>query len=60
MPQRYISRQVVLSVNMNISAVRRIYSKNNHRQFSISIEMIRKLQPQAALSYIRKGAGYEE
>ena len=59
-PQRYISRQVVLSVNMNISAVRRIYSKNNIDSFLLHIEMIRKLPPQAALSYIRKGAGYEE
>lgn len=59
-PQRYISRQVVLSVNMNISAVRRIYSKNNIDSFLFHIEMIRKLSPQAALSYIRKGAGYEE
>ena len=59
-PQRYISRQVVLSVNMNISAVRRIYSKNNIDSFLFHIEMIRKLPPQAALSYIRKGAGYEE
>lgn len=59
-PQRYISRQVVLSVNMNISAVRRIYSKNNIDSFLFRIEMIRKLPPQAALSYIRKGAGYEE
>ena len=59
-PQRYISRQVVLSVNMNISAVRRIYSKNNINSFLFHIEMIRKLPPQAALSYIRKGAGYEE
>lgn len=59
-PQRYISRQVVLSVNMNISAVRRIYSKNNIDNFLFHIEMIRKLPPQAALSYIRKGAGYEE
>ena len=60
MPQRYISRQVVLRVNMNISAVRRIYSKNNIDSFLFHIEMIRKLPPQAALSYIRKGAGYEE
>lgn len=59
-PQRYISRQVVLSVNMNISAVRRIYSKNNIDSFLFHIEMIRKLPPQAALSYVRKGAGYEE
>lgn len=59
-PQRYISRQVVLSVNMNVSAVRRIYSKNNIDSFLFHIEMIRKLPPQAALSYIRKGAGYEE
>lgn len=59
-PQRYISRQVVLSVNMNISAVRRIYSKNNIDSFLFHIEMIRKLPPQAALSYIRKGVGYEE
>ena len=59
-PQRYISRQVVLSVNMNISAVRRIYSKNNIDSFLFHIEMIRKLPPQAAVSYIRKGAGYEE
>ena len=59
-PQRYISRQVVLSENMNISAVRRIYSKNNIDSFLFHIEMIRKLPPQAALSYIRKGAGYEE
>lgn len=59
-PQRYISRQVVLSVNMNISVVRRIYSKNNIDSFLFHIEMIRKLPPQAALSYIRKGAGYEE
>ena len=59
-PQRYISRQVVLSVNMNISAVRRIYSKNNIDSFLFHIEMIRKLSPQAALSYVRKGAGYEE
>mgnify|MGYP002974997907 CR=1 FL=1 len=59
-PQRYISRQVVLNVNMNISAVRRIYSKNNIDSFLFHIEMIRKLPPQAALSYIRKGAGYEE
>ena len=59
-PQRYISRQVVLSVNMNISAVRRIYSKNNIDSFLFHIEMIRKLPRQAALSYIRKGAGYEE
>ena len=59
-PQRYISRQVVLSVNMNISAVRRIYSKNNIDSFLFHIEMIRKLPPQAAFSYIRKGAGYEE
>lgn len=59
-PQRYISRQVVLSVNKNISAVRRIYSKNNIDSFLFHIEMIRKLPPQAALSYIRKGAGYEE
>lgn len=59
-PQRYISRQVVLSVNMNISAVRRIYSKNNIDSFLFHIEMIRKLPPQAELSYIRKGAGYEE
>lgn len=59
-PQRYISRQVVLSVNMNISAVGRIYSKNNIDSFLFHIEMIRKLPPQAALSYIRKGAGYEE
>lgn len=59
-PQRYISRQVVLSVNMNISAVRRIYSKNNIDSFLFHIEMIRKLPPQAALSYIRKGAGYEK
>lgn len=59
-PQRYISRQVVLSVNMNISAVRRIYSKKNIDSFLFHIEMIRKLPPQAALSYIRKGAGYEE
>lgn len=59
-PQRYISRQVVLSVNMNISAVRRIYSKNNIDSFLFHIDMIRKLPPQAALSYIRKGAGYEE
>lgn len=59
-PQRYISRQVVLSVNMNISAVRKIYSKNNIDSFLFHIEMIRKLPPQAALSYIRKGAGYEE
>ena len=59
-PQRYISRQVVLSVNMNISAVRRIYSKNNIDSFLFHIEMIRKLPPQAALSYIRKGAGYDE
>lgn len=59
-PQRYISRQVVLSVNMNISAVRRIYSKNNIDSFLFHIGMIRKLPPQAALSYIRKGAGYEE
>ena len=59
-PQRYISWQVVLSVNMNISAVRRIYSKNNIDSFLFHIEMIRKLPPQAALSYIRKGAGYEE
>lgn len=59
-PQRYISRQIVLSVNMNISAVRRIYSKNNIDSFLFHIEMIRKLPPQAALSYIRKGAGYEE
>ena len=59
-PQRYISRQVVLSVNMNISAVRRIYSKNNIDSFLFHIEMIRKIPPQAALSYIRKGAGYEE
>ena len=59
-PQRYISRQVVLSVNMNISAVRRIYSKNNIDSFLFHIEMIRKLPPQAALSYIRKGAGYED
>lgn len=59
-PQRYISRQVVLSVNMNISAVRRIYSENNIDSFLFHIEMIRKLPPQAALSYIRKGAGYEE
>lgn len=59
-PQRYISRQVVLCVNMNISAVRRIYSKNNIDSFLFHIEMIRKLPPQAALSYIRKGAGYEE
>ena len=59
-PQRYVSRQVVLSVNMNISAVRRIYSKNNIDSFLFHIEMIRKLPPQAALSYIRKGAGYEE
>ncbi len=59
-PQRYISRQVVLSVNMNISAVRRIYSKNNIDSFLFHIEMIRKLPPQVALSYIRKGAGYEE
>ena len=59
-PQRYISRQVVLSVNMNISAVRRIYSKNNIDSFLFHIEMIRKLPPHAALSYIRKGAGYEE
>ena len=53
-PQRYIS------VNMNISAVRRIYSKNNIDSFLFHIEMIRKLPPQAALSYVRKGAGYEE
>ena len=59
-PQRYISRQVVLSVNMNISAVRRIYSKNNIDSFLFHIEMIRKLPPHAALSYNRKGAGYEE
>lgn len=59
-PQRYISRQVVLSVNMNISAVRSIYSKNSIDSFLFHIEMIRKLPPQAALSYIRKGAGYEE
>lgn len=59
-PQRYISRQVVISVNMNISAVRRIYSKNNIDSFLFHIEMIRKLPPQAALSYIRKGASYEE
>ena len=59
-PQRYISRQIVLSVNMNISAVRRIYSKNNIDSFLFHIEMVRKLPPQAALSYIRKGAGYEE
>lgn len=59
-PQRYISRQVVLNVNMNISAVRRIYSKNNIDSFLFHIDMIRKLPPQAALSYIRKGAGYEE
>ena len=86
-PQRYISRQVILSVNMNISAVRRIYSKNNNQSngpnnaqnnivakstmlrnatinnvdsFIFHIEMIRKLPPQAALSYIRKGTGYEE
>ena len=57
---QYISRQVVLNVNMNISAVRRIYSKNNIDSFLFHIEMIRKLPPQAALSYIRKGAGYEE
>ena len=44
-PQRYISRQVVLSVNMNISAVRRIYSKNNIDSFLFHIEMIRKLPP---------------
>lgn len=59
-PQRYISRQVVLSVNMNVSAVRRIYSKKNIDSFLFHIEMIRKLPPQAALSYIRKGVGYEE
>ena len=35
-PQRYISRQVVLNVNMNISAVRRIYSKNNIDSFPMS------------------------
>lgn len=43
-PQRYISRQVVLSVNMNISAVRRIYSKNNIDSFLFHIEMINTLE----------------
>lgn len=58
-PQRYISRQVVLSANMNIAHIRKIYN-NNIDSFLFHIEMIRKLPPQAAVSYIRNGAGYDE
>lgn len=64
-PYRYISRQVIGSRPVNFEELINIYSHSrevlNHiKQLQFHLDMIAKLNPAAAVMYIRNGTGYEK
>ena len=64
-PARFISRQVIGRDNMNFERLKSVYSHsqeilNNIEQLQFHMMMIQKLNPSAALTYIRNGTGYEK
>lgn len=64
-PARFISRQVIGRDNMDFERLKSVYSHNqeivkNIEQLLFHMTMIRKLNPSAALTYIRNGTGYEK
>lgn len=64
-PQRYISRQVIGKGEIGLEELKKIYCNsseiiNNIVELQFHFDMIRKLKPGAAVTYIRYGAGYEK
>lgn len=64
-PMRFISRQIVGRKDMDFEGLKRIYSHNseilkNIEQLQFHLNMIAKLNPMSALTYIRNGTGYEK
>lgn len=64
-PQRFISRRIIGQDGMDFDRLMRTYSHNrevlkNIEQLKFHMEMIGKLNPSAALTYIRNGTGYEK
>ena len=64
-PYRYIIRQVIGSRPVNFEELINIYSHgrevlNHIKQLQFHLDMIAKLNPAAAVMYIRNGTGYEK
>lgn len=64
-PSRFISRQVIARENMDFEKLRKVYAHSsevlrNIDDLRFHLEMIAGLNPQAALTYIRYGVGYEK
>lgn len=64
-PSRFISRQIIAGKNINFEKLKHVYSHSsevlrNIDDLQFHLNMIATLSPQAALTYIRYGAGYEK
>lgn len=64
-PARLISRQIIGQEDMNFERLKQMYRHSqeilkNIEQLQFHMTMIKKLNPSAALTYIRNGTGYEK
>lgn len=64
-PQRFISRQIISQENINFSEIKKIYCHSpevlkNIEELQFHLKMISRLNPMAAMVYIRNGTGYEK
>ena len=64
-PARLVSRQIISKENMNFTQLKKIYGHNAEslkciRKLEFDLNMISKLNPGAALLYIKNGVGYEK
>ena len=64
-PVRYISRQVMNDNNMNFYNLKKIYGHNdeimnNIRNLEFHFKMIRRMNPEACVLYIKNGCNYEK
>lgn len=64
-PQRLISRQVLSEYNMDFYKLKKIYAHNkeireNIMKLEFDLKMISKLNPDAAMTYLCNGVGYEK
>lgn len=63
-PSRFISRQVIANAGIDFEKLKKVYAHSsevvrNIDDLQFHLSMIGKLSPQAALTYIRFGTGYE-
>ncbi len=64
-PTRYISRQIIGREGMDFEQLKQVYAHSqeiltNIEDLQFHLQMIAKLNPASALTYIRNGTGYEK